>query len=144
MLAALTKQAGARAAVIDAAATVLKLTPTDLAKRLASGDRLDEIAKAQGVDIKDVFSAIMKLNQGQGGASGILGPVGGFGGRGGFGFGGPGMGGPGMGPGGASAITASAARARVTARAQAPAPPTQTQPSTQSGSYSPPAPKTHI
>jgi hypothetical protein len=137
VLAALTKQAGARAAVIDAAAAVLKLTPTELAKRLASGDRLDEIATAQGVDIEDVFSAIMKLDQGPGGASGILGPMGGFRGRGGFGFGrGMGHGGfchhgfDGMGPG--------------HRKGQAPAPPTQTQPSTQSGSFAPPAATSHI
>jgi hypothetical protein len=81
ILAALTKEAGAKAAVLDAAAAVLKLTPSDLAKRLAAGDRLDEIAMAQGVDVKDVFSAIMKL--GPGGAPGILGRGFGFG----FGFG---------------------------------------------------------
>jgi hypothetical protein len=137
VLAALTKQAGARAAVIDAAAAVLKLTPTDLAKRLASGDRLDEIATAQGVEVKNVFSAIMKLDQGQGGADGILGPMGGFGGRGGFGFGG------GMGPGGFGHHGFDGMRPDHE-KGQAPAPPAQTQPSTQSGSFSPPAPKTHI
>ena len=80
VLAALTKQASARAAVIDAAAGVLKLTPTDLAKRLAAGDRLDAIAQAQGVDLKDVFAAIQKAQQAQG--------AGGFGfGFGAFGFG---------------------------------------------------------
>ena len=66
VLAALTKEAAAKAAVIDAAAGVLKLTPTELAKRLASGDRLDEIAKAQGVDLKDVFTAIQKVQPGPG------------------------------------------------------------------------------
>lgn len=81
VLAALTTQLGARAAVIDAAATVLKLTPTDLAKRLASGARLDEIATAQGVNLQDVFAAIQKA-QGTTGGPGF-----GFG----FGLGGPGM-----------------------------------------------------
>ncbi len=82
MLAALTKQVSARAAVIDAAAGALKLTPTDLAKRLAAGDRLDTIAQAQGVALKDVFAAIQKAQQAQGG--GGLGFGFGFG----FGFGG--------------------------------------------------------
>jgi hypothetical protein len=127
ILAALTQQAGAKAAMLDAAAAVLKLTPSDLAKRLAAGDRLDEIATAQGVDVKDVFSAIMKLRQG--GASGILGP--GFGLRGkGHGFGQRGFGGKGPGH----------------KNGQSPQPPTQTQtqPSTQSGSYSASSPGTHI
>ena len=142
VLAALTKQAGARAAVIDAAATVLKLTPTDLAKRLASGDRLDEIAKAQGVAIADVFSAIQKLNQGQGGASGILGPMGGFGGRGGFGFGGKG-GGPGMGHDGFG-HRGFGGKGPWDKNGPAPAPPTPAPPSTQGGSFSPPATENHI
>jgi hypothetical protein len=124
ILAALTQQAGAKAAMLDAAAAVLKLTPSDLAKRLAAGDRLDEIATAQGVDVKDVFSAIMKLRQG--GASGILGP--GFGSGKGHGFGQRGFGGKGPGH----------------TRGQAPPPPTQTQPSTQGGSYSASSPRTHI
>jgi hypothetical protein len=67
VLAALTKQLGARAAVIDAAAAVLKLAPADLAKQLAAGTRLDAIAKTQGVDLQDVFSAIQKAAQAQGG-----------------------------------------------------------------------------
>lgn len=132
VLAALTRQAGAKAAVLDAAAAVLKLTPADLAKRLAAGDRLDEIAKAQGVDPKDVFSAIMQLGPAGGPGFGF-----GFGirDRGGFGFGGMGRGFGhggfgGKGPGHKSG--------------QAPPPPTQTQPSTQSGSYSASPPKTHI
>jgi hypothetical protein len=125
ILAALTQQAGAQAAMLDAAAAVLKLTPSDLAKRLAAGDRLDEIATAQGVDVKDVFSAIMKLRQG--GASGILGPGFGFRGKG-HGFGQRGFGGKGPGH----------------ENGQAPQPPTQTQPSTQSGSYSASSPGTHI
>jgi hypothetical protein len=125
ILAALTQQAGAKAAMLDAAAAVLKLTPSDLAKRLAAGDRLDEIATAQGVDVKDVFSAIMKLRQG--GASGILGPGFGSGGKG-HGFGHRGFGGKGPGH----------------TRGQAPPPPTQTQPSTQGGSYSASSPRTHI
>jgi hypothetical protein len=124
ILAALTQQAGAKAAMLDAAAAVLKLTPSDLAKRLAAGDRLDEIATAQGVDVKDVFSAIMKLRQG--GASGILGP--GFGSGKGHGFGQRGFGGKGPGH----------------TRGQAPPPPTQTQPSTQGGSYSASSPRAHI
>jgi hypothetical protein len=82
VLAALTKEVSARAAVIDAAAGVLKLTPTDLAKRLAAGDRLDTIAQAQGVALKDVFAAIQTAQQAQGG--GGLGFDFGFG----FGFGG--------------------------------------------------------
>jgi hypothetical protein len=117
--------------VLDAAAAVLKLTPSDLAKRLAAGDRLDEIAKAQGVDVKDVLSAIMKL--GPGGAPGILGRGFGFGfglGGMGHGFGHRGFGGKGPGH----------------TKDQPPQPPTptQTQPSTQSGSYSGSSPKTHI
>jgi hypothetical protein len=125
VLDALTKQLNARAAVIDAAATVLKLTPTDLAKRLASGDRLDAIATAQGVDVNDVFAAIQKV---QGGAGGILGPFSGKGGhrRGGFGKGGFGKGGFGRhGFGGKDPGRNGGA---------APAPPTETQP--QSGSFS--------
>jgi hypothetical protein len=92
VLAALTKQLGARAAVIDAAAAVLKLTPADLAKQLAAGTRLDAIAKTQGVNLQDVFSAIQRAAQAQGG--------GGLGFGLGFGFGlgarggAPGMGGP--------------------------------------------------
>jgi hypothetical protein len=128
ILAALTKQAGAKAAVLDAAAAVLKLTPSDLAKRLAAGDRLDEIAKAQGVDPKDVFSAIMKL--GQAGGPGF-----GFGDRGGFGVGGMGRG---FGHGGFGG------KGPGHKNGQAPSPPTQTQPSTQSGSYSASSPRTHI
>ena len=136
VLAALTKQAGARAAVIDAAAGVLKLTPTELAKRLAAGDRLDQIAKAQGVDLKDVFTAIQKLQQAQGGARGILG----FGfGRGGFG----GPGGPGMGHGGFG-HHGFGGKGPGHKNGQAPAPPTQTQPSTQGGSFSPRPATTHI
>jgi hypothetical protein len=81
VLAALTKQLGARAAVIDAAAAVLKLAPADLAKQLAAGTRLDAIAKTQGVNLQDVFSAIQKAAQAQGG--GGLGFGLGFG----FGFG---------------------------------------------------------
>jgi hypothetical protein len=134
ILAALTKQAGAKAAVLDAAAAVLKLAPADLAKRLAAGDRLDEIAKAQGVDVQDVFSAIMKL--GPGGVSGILGR--GFGGKG-HGFGHRGFGGKGPfgeGPFGGNGPGHTKDRA--------PQPPTETQPSTQSGSYSASSPKTHI
>jgi hypothetical protein len=104
---------------------VLKLTPSDLAKRLAAGDRLDEIAKAQGVDVKDVFSAIMKL--GPGGARDILGRGFGAGGKG-YGFGHHGFGGKRPGH----------------TKDEAPQPPTQTQPSTQSGSYSGSSPKTHI
>jgi hypothetical protein len=125
ILAALTQQAGAKAAMLDAAAAVLKLTPSDLAKRLAAGDRLDEIAKAQGVDVKDVFSAIMKL--GPGGARDILGRGFGAGGKG-YGFGHHGFGGKRPGH----------------TKDEAPQPPTQTQPSTQSGSYSGSSPKTHI
>jgi hypothetical protein len=138
ILAALTTQANASAAVIDAAAAVLKLTPTDLAKQLASGTRLPDIAKTQGVDIADVMKAIQALNLGKG-APGIFGF--GFGGRGG-GFAGPGGGfGPGMshghrgfGPG----------KGHWQKGGKGPQPPTQTQPSTQSGSYAPKAPKTHI
>jgi hypothetical protein len=130
ILAALTKQAGAKAAVLDAAAAVLKLTPSDLAKRLAAGDRLDEIAKAQGVDPKDVFSAIMKLGQ-----AGGPGPGFGFGDRGGFGFGGLGRGFGHRGFGG---------KGPGHKNGQAPPPPTQTQPSTQSGSYSASSPEAHI
>jgi hypothetical protein len=85
VLAALTKQLGARAAVIDAAAAVLKLTPADLAKQLAAGTRLDAIATTQGVALQDVLSAIQKAAQAQGG---------GFGGGFGFGFGLGGKGGP--------------------------------------------------
>ena len=136
VLAALTKAAAAKAAVIDAAAGVLKLTPTELAKRLASGDRLDEIAKAQGVDVKDVFAAIQKLQQGQAGAPGVFGF--GFGGRGGFGFGGPGMGHGGFGHHGFGG------KGPGHKNGQAPAPPTQTQPSTQGGSFAPRPATTHI
>ena len=150
ILAALTTQANASAAVIDAAATVLKLTPTDLAKQLAAGTRLPDIAKTQGVAIADVVKAIQALNPGKGGAPGIFGfgfgfgfagprdgfagPGGGFAGpRGGFG---PGMGHGhrGFGPG----------KGHWQKGGKAPQPPTQTQPSTQSGSYAPKAPKTHI
>jgi flagellar hook-basal body complex protein FliE len=137
VLAALTKQLGARAAVLDAAAAALKLAPADLAKKLAAGDRLDEIAKAQGVDIKDVFDAIQKASQAQGGGGpGIFGPGsfrrGGFG----FGFGGPGRGGPGMG--GRFSHHWFGGKGPGHARdkgGNAPAPPTPTQPSTQSGSF---------
>jgi flagellar hook-basal body complex protein FliE len=133
VLAALTKQLGARATVLDAAATALKLSPADLAKKLASGDRLDEIAKAQGVDLKDVFSAIQKAEQAQGGGGlGIFGR-GGFG-FGGFGKGGPGKGGPGMG--GRFGHHGFGGKGPGHARGKPPAPPTQTQPSTQSGSFS--------
>jgi hypothetical protein len=128
ILAALSKQAGAMAAAIDAAAAVLKLTPADLAKRLAAGDRLDEIAKAQGVNVQDVFSAITKLGQG---GSGMFGPGFGGGGLGAIGHGGFGHRGfQGEGPG--------------RERGKGPQAPTQTQPSTQSGSYSTSAPRTHI
>jgi hypothetical protein len=92
VLAALTKVAGARAAVIDAAAAVLKLTPTDLAKQLAAGGRLDAIANTQGVALKDVLSAIQTAAKAQGGGGLGLG----FGFGGGFGFG--------FGPGGKSGI----------------------------------------
>jgi hypothetical protein len=142
VLAALTKQADATAAVIDAAATALKLTPTDLAKQLASGTRLPDIAKTQGVDIADVMKAIQALNLGRGGAAGIFG----FGGRGG-GFGGgagPGGFGPGKGPGGFGHRGFGPGKGHWQKGGNAPQPPTQTQPSTQSGSYSPKAPKTHI
>ena len=124
MLAALTKQASARAAVIDAAAGALKLTPTDLAKRLAAGDRLDAIAKAQGVDLKDVFAAIQKAEQAQG--------AGGFG----FGFGAFGFG-FGGGKNGILGPIAHGHRGFVGPGhwkgkgGGAPPPPTQTQPSTQ-------------
>jgi flagellar hook-basal body complex protein FliE len=123
VLAALTKQVGARTAVLDAAATALKLSPTELAKRLAAGERLDAIATAQGVNVTDVFSAIQKAAQAQGGGGGI-GILGGRGfglGKGGLGkgerFGHHGFGGKGPGH----------------RWGTPPAPPTQTQPSTQSG-----------
>lgn len=125
ILAALTTQATAKAAAIDAAAGVLKLPPSDLLKRLAAGERLDAIATAQGVNVQDVFSAIMKAGQG---TSGILGPGFGFGGKWGRGFGHHRFGGNGPGD----------------ENGQAPAPPTQTQPSTQSGSYAAPAGTKHI
>jgi flagellar hook-basal body complex protein FliE len=129
VLAALTKQLGARAAVLDAAATALKLAPADLATKLADGDRLDEIAKAQGVDIKDVFSAIQKAAQEQGGGGpGIFGR-GGFG----FGFGFFGMDRPGMG--GRFGHHGFGGKGPGHAWGKSPAPPT-TQPSTQSGSFS--------
>jgi hypothetical protein len=118
VLAALTKQLGARAAVIDAAAAVLKLTPADLAKQLAAGTRLDAIATTQGVALQDVFSAIQKAAQAQGG--------GGFGFGFGFGLGGkgsaPGMGGRGFGHGGFGG-----GRWRDH-KGPGPQPPTQTQP----------------
>jgi hypothetical protein len=145
ILAALTKQADAGAAVVDAAATALKLTPTDLAKQLASGARLPDIAKTQGVDIADVMKAIQALNLGPAGAPGIFGF--GFGGRGG-GFGGPGGGfGPGKGHGGFFGHRGvGPGKGHWQKGGKGPQPPaqTQTQPSTQSGSYSPKAPKTHI
>jgi flagellar hook-basal body complex protein FliE len=129
VLAALTKQLGARAALLDAAATALKLAPADLATKLADGDRLDEIAKAQGVDIKDVFSAIQKAAQEQGGGGpGIFGR-GGFG----FGFGFFGMDRPGMG--GRFGHYGFGGKGPGHAWGKSPAPPT-TQPSTQSGSFS--------
>jgi flagellar hook-basal body complex protein FliE len=144
VLAALTKQLGARAAVLDAAATALKLAPADLAKKLAAGDRLDEIAKAQGVDIQDVVSAIRKAMQAQGGGGpGIFGRGGfGFG----FGFGGPGKGGPGMGGRFGHHGFGDKGPGHVWDKGgKAPAPPTPTQPSTQSGSFSPrPSATTHI
>ncbi|MDX6564866.1 MAG: hypothetical protein QOE10_528, partial [Gaiellales bacterium] len=90
VLAALTTQLGARAAVIDAAAAVLKLTPADLAKQLAAGTRLDAIAATQGVNLQDVFSAIQKAAQAQGAGGLGFGLGFGFGARGGV----PGMGGP--------------------------------------------------
>jgi hypothetical protein len=138
ILAALTTQANASAAVIDAAATVLKLTPTDLAKQLAAGTRLPDIAKTQGVAIADVVKAIQALNAGKGGAPGIFGF--GFGGRG--GFAGPGGGfGPGMGH-GQRGFRPGLGHSQKGGKG--PQPPTQTQPSTQSGSYAPKAPNTHI
>jgi hypothetical protein len=92
VLAALTTQLGARAAVIDAAAAVLKLTPAELAKQLAAGTRLDAIAKTQGVNLQDVFSAIQKAAQAQGGSGIGFGPgfAFGLGAKGGA----PGVGGP--------------------------------------------------
>jgi flagellar hook-basal body complex protein FliE len=122
VLAALTKQLGARAAVLDAAATALKLSPTDLAKRLAAGDRLDAIATAQGVDVADVSAAIQKATQAAGGGGFGL-----FGGRGlGLGKGGPG-------PGTRSGHHGFRGKGPGHKWGTAPAPPTQTQPSTQSG-----------
>jgi flagellar hook-basal body complex protein FliE len=144
VLAALTKQLGARAALLDAAATALKLAPADLARKLADGDRLDEIAKAQGVDIEDVFTAIRKAAQAQGGGGlGVFG-LGVFGhGRGAFGFGFFGKGGPGMG--GRFGPHGFSGKGPGHAWGKAPAPPTQTGPSTQSGSFSArPSATTHI
>jgi hypothetical protein len=144
VLAALTKQLGARAALLDAAATALKLAPADLARKLADGDRLDEIAKAQGVDIEDVFTAIRKAAQAQGGGGlGVFG-LGVFGhGRGAFGFGFFGKGGPGMG--GRFGHHGFGGKGPGHAWGKAPAPPTQTGPSTQSGSFSArPSATTHI
>jgi hypothetical protein len=121
VLAALSKTATNRAAIVDAEAAALKLSPTELAKRLAAGDSLPTIAKAQGVDLKDVFAAIQKL-QGSTGRGGF-----GFGGPGfGFGFGGPG----GMpGPGGFRHF----GHGHKGKGGTPPAPPTQTQPQTQTG-----------
>jgi hypothetical protein len=140
ILAALTTQANASAAVIDAAATVLKLTPTDLAKQLASGTRLPDIAKTQGVAIADVVKAIQALNLGKGGP-GMYGFGFGFGfGRRGGVFAGPGGGfGPGMGH--AHRIFGPG-KGPWQQGDKGPQPPTQ--PSTQSGSYVPKGPKTHI
>jgi hypothetical protein len=109
ILAALTKQATSKATLLDAAATALNLSPTDLAKKLAAGDSLFTIAKAQNVDAKTLMAAIQKAVGTSGGGFGLLGPMLGGHGRGGFGFGGgfgrggrggrPGFGGP-HGPGG--------------------------------------------
>jgi hypothetical protein len=128
ILAALTKQAGAKATLIDAAATALNLSPSDLAKKLAAGDSLFTIAKAQNVDAKTLMAAIQKaVGTSGGGGLGLLGPILGGHGRGGFGFGGgfgrggrggrPGFGGP-HGPG----VKGKAAKPPTTT-----APPTTTQ-----------------
>jgi hypothetical protein len=141
VLAALTKLVGARAAVIDAAAAVLKLTPTDLAKQLAAGGRLDAIAKTQGVALKDVLTAIQTAAKAQGG--GGLGLGFGFGGGFGFGFGG-GFG-FGFGFGGKSGILGPHLRGHrgfggpgqwkgKPGSVPPPPPATMTQPSTQNGS----------
>jgi hypothetical protein len=121
LLAFLTKSATSRAAIVDAEAAVLKLTPTELAKRLAARDSLATIAKAQGVDLKDVFSALQKLPGGVGHGAFAFGG-GGF--RGGP-MGGPG-GGPMGGPGGPRGGGARGHWQKGKGSAPAPAPPTTT------------------
>jgi hypothetical protein len=88
VLAAVTKDADGVAAVADAAATALKLSPADLYAKLKAGTSLPAIAKAQGVTLSDVFSAIQKARQANApsGANGKPVPGGGWGSGGGPGF----------------------------------------------------------